>query len=113
MCHFSENIAVVLVTVPNVEVAYSIAKTIVKEKIAACVNVIPEIRSIYTWEEDVCDEPEALMIIKTRRQLFEKLKERVTELHPYDVPEIIALPLVDGIKDYLSWVLEVTQNPAE
>ena len=113
MCHFSENIAVVLVTVPNVEVAYSIAKTIVKEKIAACVNVIPKIRSIYTWEEDVCDEPEALMIIKTRRQLFEKLKERVKELHPYDVPEIIALPLVDGIKDYLSWVLEVTQNPAE
>jgi len=113
MCHFSENIAVVLVTVPNVEVAYSIAKTIVKEKIAACVNVIPKIRSIYTWEEDVCDEPETLMIIKTRRQLFEKLKERVKELHPYDVPEIIALPLVDGIKDYLSWVLEVTQNPAE
>jgi len=113
MCHFSENIAVVLVTVPNVEVAYSIAKTIVKEKIAACVNVIPKIRSIYTWEEDVCDEPETLMIIKTRRQLFEKLKERVKELHPYDVPEIIALPLVDGIKDYLSWVLEVAQNPVE
>ena len=102
---------VVFVTVPNAELAASLAKTLVAEKLVACVSILPGLRSIYAWEGKVCDEPELLCLLKTRRTLFSSLRERVTALHPYQVPEIIALPLVDGNAPYLAWLRDETRAP--
>ena len=99
----------VLVTCPA-ERAAEIARPLVEEKLAACVNIVPGLRSIYTWEGKISDEPEALLLIKTRAALFEPLRARVLELHLYDVPEVIALPIVAGHPDYLRWVMESTRG---
>ena len=99
---------VVYITAPNEEDAAKIAKAIVGERLAGCVNIIKGIRSIYSWQGKIEDDSEALMIVKTQRHLFEPLKNRVKELHSYTVPEIIALPVVVGSEDYLNWLKEVT-----
>ena len=103
----ASEVFVVLVTVANQDGAVKIAKNIVKEKLAACVNIIPGVRSIYMWQGDVCDDQEVLMIIKTSRLAFPKLENRIKELHSYEVPEIIAISLSDGFEGYISWVLDV------
>ncbi|HEX7508707.1 MAG TPA: divalent-cation tolerance protein CutA [Polyangia bacterium] len=102
---------VVFVTAPSAKVAANLAKALVIEKLAACVNILPGLRSIYTWEGKVCDEEEVLCVLKTRRALFETVRDRVTALHPYQVPEIIALPLVDGSAPYLAWLRDETHAP--
>jgi len=102
---------VVFVTAPSAEVAGSLAKALVTEKLVACVNILPGLRSIYAWEGKVCDEEEVLCVLKTRRELFPRLRDRVTALHPYQVPEIIALPLVDGSAPYLAWLRDETFAP--
>jgi periplasmic divalent cation tolerance protein len=102
---------VVFVTAPSVEVAANLAKALVTEKLVACVNILPGLRSIYTWEGKVCDEEEVLCVLKTRRELFPTLRDRVTTLHPYQVPEIIALPLVEGSAPYLAWLRDETRTP--
>lgn len=99
---------VVFITAPGEEEAAGIAKSLVEEKLAACVNIIKGIRSIYSWEGRVEDEPEALMVVKSREGLFEKLSEKVRELHPYSVPEVIALPITQGLKEYVDWIGEST-----
>lgn len=99
---------VVYITVPTEEEASRIAKTIVEERIAGCVNIVKGIRSIYNWQGKIEDDEELLMIIKTQRHLFEPLKRRVKELHSYTVPEIIALPIIEGSEDYIKWLKEVT-----
>jgi len=99
---------VIFITAPDEKVASQIAKALVEEKLAGCVNIIKDIRSIYFWQGKVEDEPEVLLVIKTKRRLFERLKDRVKSLHPYSVPEIIALPIVEGSEDYLKWLDEVT-----
>ena len=102
---------VVLVTAPNAEVATTLAKTLVAEKLVACVNIVPGLRSIYAWEGKVCDEEEVLCMLKTKRALFTALRERVVALHPYQVPEIIALPLMEGSAPYLAWLRDETRAP--
>jgi periplasmic divalent cation tolerance protein len=102
---------VVFVTAPSPEIAANLAKTLVTEKLAACVNIVPGLRSIYAWEGKVCDEQEVLCVLKTRRALFTAVRERVTALHPYQVPEIIALPLVEGSAPYLAWLHDETRTP--
>lgn len=102
---------VVLVTAPSAETAANLATVLVTEKLVACVNIVPGLRSIYAWEGKVCDEQEVLCLLKTRRALFVAVRERVTELHPYQVPEIIALPLVDGSVPYLTWLRDETRAP--
>ena len=97
---------VVLVTAPTEKVAATIGKALVKAKLAACVNIITRIRSIYTWQGKIYDEPELLMIIKTRKPCFGRLEKLVRSIHPYQVPEIIALPITAGTKKYLKWVEE-------
>lgn len=99
---------VLYITAPDEETSVKIARTLVKEKLAGCVNIIKNIRSIYFWQGKVEDEPEVLMIVKTRRELFDRLKERVKSIHPYSVPEIIAMPIIEGSEDYLKWLDEVT-----
>jgi periplasmic divalent cation tolerance protein len=99
---------VVLVTAPDVETAARIGRTVVEERLAACVNVIPGLRSIYEFEGQLCDEAEALCLFKTRRSLYPALRDRVSALHPYQVPEVIALPLAEGNAPYLTWLLAAT-----
>jgi len=103
----SDHIAV-LITAPNEDEAASIARALVGERLAACANIIRGVRSIYRWEGEVQDDPEVLMVIKTRRELFEKLEKRVLELHTYDVPEVIALDIAEGSGPYLAWLRQST-----
>ncbi len=101
---------VVYVSAGSEEEALTIARTLVGERLAACVNLFSKIRSIYRWEGKVCDEPECYLIIKTRRDLFHAVRESVRRLHSYEVPEIIALPIVDGIESYLEWIHKETKE---
>ncbi len=99
---------VVIVTASNEDEAAKIGRTLVDERLAACANIVPKIRSIYRWEGKVQDDPEALMLIKTTTERFEELEARVKELHSYSVPEIIAIPIGAGSSHYLSWIEEST-----
>ena len=101
---------VVFITAPNEEEAAKIAKSLVEAKLVGCVNIIKNIRSIYSWQGKVEDDTESLMVIKTQKRLFNKLSAHVKKLHSYTVPEIIALPIVEGAKDYLKWLKEVTEK---
>lgn len=94
----------VYVTVPDEETAVEIARGVVEERLAACVNVVPEIRSFYRWQGRVEDEGEWLLLMKTDSRAFEGLRRRVAELHPYEVPCITAMPVVMGHEPYLAWV---------
>lgn len=98
---------IVVMTAPY-EDAVKIARALVEERLAACVNIVKDVRSIYRWEGKVEDDTEALMVAKTRAELFDALSGRVRELHPYSVPEVIAAPIASGIKPYLDWIDEVT-----
>ena len=98
----------IFITVGSAEEGENIGKALVEERLIACVNIIPGIRSIFHWEGKICDEEELLLIAKSKEGLFHKIKERVIELHSYDVPEIIALPIPWGSEDYLKWIGEVT-----
>jgi len=98
----------VLVTVPNDKTAQKIAKDLFKNKLIACANLIPNIKSFYYWENKLCRDMEVLMILKTRKELFTKLRQRIKSLHPYKIPEIIALPILQGNAEYLKWIKENT-----
>jgi periplasmic divalent cation tolerance protein len=100
---------VVLCTVPDVERGAAIGHSLVAERLAACVNVVPAVRSIYRWEGKVCDDKEALLVIKTTRERLDALAERISALHPYEVPELLALEVRSGSKPYLSWLVESTR----
>ncbi len=94
---------VVLVTTNSEEEAKNIARMLVSEKLAACVNIFP-IHSIYRWQGEICEDGEWQLIIKTNLKLFPQLAERIKSLHSYQTPEIIALPLVDGSQSYIEWL---------
>ena len=102
---------VCLVTIDDFEKAASIARTLVEKKLVACVNILPQIRSVYTWKGKICDEPEQLMIMKSRQDLFSDLQAEIKALHPYELPEIIALKIDKGLPDYLNWINENTTPP--
>jgi periplasmic divalent cation tolerance protein len=97
---------VVLVTCGSEEEVLKIANALVEEHLAACVNLIAPIRSIYRWGGKIWDEKEWLLIIKTQKHRFEELEKKVTSLHSYSVPEIISLPITEGSSAYLNWVKE-------
>lgn len=99
---------VVLVTCPSQKVGEKLAHALVQERLAACVNVIPGLTSIYRWEGKIHRDAEALLVVKTRWTRLAALTRRVQVLHPYSVPEVIALPLVGGFAPYLSWVRDST-----
>jgi periplasmic divalent cation tolerance protein len=98
----------VLTTLPNSDTAAEVAKKVVGEKLAACANILPALRSIYRWEGKVQDENEVLVLLKTRQPLYQRLKERILELHPYDLPEVIAIPVEQGHQAYLDWIASET-----
>jgi len=97
-----------LTTVPNEETGQAIALDLVGKRLAACVNVIPAARSFYWWEGKVTEEHECVLLIKTRAELFEDLEKGLKALHPYSVPELIALPIEHGTTDYLAWLEKET-----
>jgi len=99
---------VVFVTCGSEEEAVKISNALVEERLAACVNLISPVRSIYRWEEKIWDEKEWLLIIKTQRKRFDELEKKVKSLHSYSVPEIIALPIIAGSSSYLDWLAEMT-----
>jgi periplasmic divalent cation tolerance protein len=102
---------VVLVTCPTKEEGERIAESIVLEKLAACVNIVPQVSSIYFWEDKLESSQEALLVIKTKSSLYSDLERRIKEMHSYKVPEIVAIPIQQGYKDYLKWVDESTKQP--
>ncbi len=103
------DVFVVLCTFPDTESAGKVGGALVEERLAACVNFIPQLRSIYEWQGEICNDPEALAFIKTTRDRFEPLRARLAELHPYECPEILGLPVEQGHGDYLRWVFDVTR----
>ena len=106
------DILTVFVTTANEEEAVRIAKILVIERLAACANMVPGVRSIYRWKGEIWDTEERLLILKTRATLFPALEKRIRALHSYEVPEIVAIPIVAGSAPYLEWVLECTQEQA-
>jgi len=101
---------VIFITLSSEEEAEKIGKTLVEERLTACANIIPKIRSIFHWDGKICDEREVLLIAKSKESMFQRIKERVIRLHSYDVPEIIGLPIRSGSEDYLDWIDEVTKE---
>lgn len=94
---------IVLTTCPDTAAAERIARVLVEEKLAACVNMLPPMRSIYRWKGRVEDATEQLLVIKTAQQ-FAAVRDRIRSLHPYELPEIIAVPIADGFPEYLAWL---------
>jgi len=104
-----ENIRVVFVSLPRDE-AKSLARRMVENRLAACVNIVPKIESYFWWNDKLEHDEEALLIIKTTQQRFDALRAWVVENHPYDLPEVISLPLSDGFSDYIEWVKKETEE---
>jgi periplasmic divalent cation tolerance protein len=100
----------VLMTVPSNMQASGLAKRLVQAKLAACVNLIGPIRSVYRWKGNVCDEQEVLLLAKTKQSLFESLEQMVKRHHSYENPEVIALPIVAGSQSYLKWIRDSTKK---
>ncbi len=95
---------VVLCTAPEAAVAERLARGVVEARLAACVNILPQIRSIYRWEGKVQDEAELLLVIKTRAEHFSELEAWLKQHHPYEVPEVLALPAIAVSSPYLAWL---------
>ena len=101
----------IYITCGSKENATEIATALVQEQLAACVNILPGIESVYRWEGKLESAAEYLLMIKTRREVLATLRERVCKLHHYELPEIIAVPIVAGLEPYLNWITEsVTQH---
>jgi periplasmic divalent cation tolerance protein len=101
--------SVVFMTASSHSEAENIAENLVSDKLAACVNVLPGVKSFYWWEDKLCKDDELLLIAKIKTSLFKELEKAVKELHSYDVPEIILLPIEDGANTYLDWIKQVTR----
>ncbi len=104
------DIIVINCTVPSKNLAKNIAKVLMKHKLAACVSMVDNVRSIFSWDGEICEEKEVLMLIKTRRANYGKVKLVIEDMHTYSVPEIIALPIVDCSEDYLKWLVKETES---
>ncbi|RLB54062.1 MAG: divalent-cation tolerance protein CutA [Deltaproteobacteria bacterium] len=106
------DLSLVLVTAPNDDVAARLARGLVEGGLAACVNVVPGVRSFYVWKGALEEETEVQLLIKTRRERFDELAAWIGEHHPYEVPEILAVPIENGSPAYLTWVREQTKARA-
>ena len=102
----NEDVLVVLCTFPDEAEARQIGALLMEKQVAACVNVVPGLRSIYRWEGKVCDDPEVLGVIKTTREAYRRLEAVLLEAHPYDTPEVLALPVEAAAEGYAKWVAQ-------
>ena len=99
---------VVLTTLTDIEKAKSLAYQIVDQHLAACCNIVPTITSIYRWQGELCDQQECLLVMKTLKNRYKALDQLVRSQHPYEVPELLSLPVTNCFDEYLSWVVEAT-----
>lgn len=104
------DIIVIYCTVPSKKIAKDITKVLMKHKLVACVSMIDRVKSVFSWEGEVCEEKEVMMMIKTRRTNYGKVKLVIEDMHSYSIPEIIALPIVDCSEDYLKWLVKETES---
>lgn len=104
------DIIVIYTTVPDKKIAKNIANILLKHKLAACISCIDKVKSKFSWDGEICEETEVLLMIKTRRTNYNKIKLVIEDVHPYNVPEIIALPVVDCSEDYLKWLAKETSS---
>jgi len=95
---------VVLTTCSSAKEAERVARALVEKRLAACVNVMPGVRSVYHWKDAIEEEEEVLLVIKSSRALFDRLRGEIERLHTYELPEVVALPIVDGSQGYLTWL---------
>lgn len=98
------NNELILCTCPDRNTSEKIAKRLVKDRLAACVNIMPGLTSIYTWQDRLETAEEHLMLIKSTKERYPAIEQAIRELHPYELPEIIALPIEQGLPDYLNWI---------
>ena len=103
------DIVVIYSTVPNKKMAKEITRILMKHKLAACVTMMDNVRSVFSWDGEVCEEKEVLLMIKTRRSHYGKVKLVIEDVNSYVVPEIIALPIIDCSEDYLKWLVKETE----
>lgn len=100
----------IFVTANSIDEAERIGKMLVQEKLVACVNVVSSIRSFFHWKGELCEEDEVLMILKSVKKNLDEIINKVKKLHSYEVPEVIALPIIGGSEDYLKWINQETQH---
>jgi len=99
-----DGFAVILITTSQDEESQLIARVLLEQKVAACVSIIPQVSSLFWWQKSIEQESESLLVVKTRIELVDEIIRLVKEVHSYDVPEIIAIPIIGGNPDYLEWV---------
>ena len=102
--------SLVITTFPDKDSAKETARLLVNRQLAACVQIFP-IESVYLWNDEVCDENEFILFIKTKTAFFEKIKTTIRETHSYEVPEIVQIPITDGLPEYLKWIGDCTKDP--
>jgi len=105
----NRSFVLVITVTSSPDEAESIGRTLVKEKLAASANIIPSVKSFFFWKEKFYDIPESILLLNTKKNLFEKIKDRVLELHSYELPEIIAIPILSGSPDFLDWIKKNTR----
>jgi len=101
------NFSIIITTFPDKASAKNLAKLLVEKKLAACVQIFP-IESVYAWEGKICEEDEFLLFIKSKTINFEDISATIKEIHTYEVPEIVQIPLTDGLPEYLKWIADST-----
>lgn len=106
----NDDLLLILSTCPDAESAGRIARMLVEEYLAACVTKMPGVASVYRWHDGLREDSEVVLLIKTRRKCFDPLRARLVELHPYEVPEVIALGIADGHAPYLAWLRDQTRG---
>lgn len=102
---------IVLTTCNSTDIATSIAEIVVNKKLAACVNIVNGVESVYQWQGKIARDQEILLLIKTRQSLFTQLQQVVQQMHDYELPEIIAVPITAGETNYLKWIESATLQP--
>lgn len=101
---------VIYCTVPNKKEGHEIAKILIKQKLVACVNIIDKVESVFSWDGAIMEEKEALLIMKTKRELFTQINHSIQKLHSYNVPEVIAMPIIEADETYLKWINHETRE---
>ncbi len=104
----TEQVLIAMSTCPNREIATSIAQTLVQKHLAACVNIVPNVQSIYEWQGKIESDDEVILLIKTTQTQFDTLQKTLTELHPYELPELVGVCVTAGFPAYLDWVIKAT-----
>jgi periplasmic divalent cation tolerance protein len=104
---------VVIITTPNKEEAVKIVRSLLEERLIACANIVGPVSSLFWWQGKIDEENEFLVFMKSHKSLFERVSERVMEIHSYDVPEIVALPIIEGSPPYLDWLRASLQPVSE